>query len=72
MFPYYSLRVSWFLREDSEDKVSLLLGFEGGRDDDVLPGGQLEARAHLSQVDEELRAGTGTVRQEEISLQVDA
>lgn len=44
------------LSEDPEDKVSLFVGIKGGRDDQVLPGGQAEARAHLSQVDEGLRA----------------
>lgn len=47
-----------FLREDPEDKVSLFVGLKGGGDDQVLSGGQAETCAHLSQVDESLRACT--------------
>lgn len=36
------------LSEDPEDKVSLFVGLKGGGDDQVLSGGQAEARAHLS------------------------
>lgn len=60
-----------FLREDPEDKVSLFVGLKGGGDDQVLSGGQAETCAHLSQVDESLRACTRWVTQKEILLQVD-
>lgn len=45
---------------------------ERGGDDHVFPGRQLQSRADLSQVDEELRAGAGGVGEEKISLQVNA
>lgn len=59
------------LGEDPEDKVSLFVGLEGGGDDQVLPGGQAQARAHLPQVDEGLGARTRRMAQKEIFLQVD-
>jgi len=70
-FLCYSLGVGGLLGEHAEHKVSLRLGLKGGRHDDVLAGRQAEARAHLPQVDEELRARRGAVRQEVVSLQVD-
>lgn len=60
-----------FLREDPEDKVGLFVGLKGGGDDQVLSGGQAETCAHLSQVDESLRACTWWVPQKEVLLQVD-
>lgn len=52
-----SLELCLFLREDANTKVSVLVGLEGGRDDEILAGGQTETRANLAQVDEGL--GTG-------------
>ena len=68
----HSLRVGGLLGEDPEDEVCLLVGVVGRGHDDVLPRGQTAARAHLPQVDEELGAGAGPMRQEEVSLQVHA
>lgn len=59
------------LGEDPEDKVSLLLGLKGGGDDEVLSGGKTNPRAHLSQVNESLRASAGWMGQKEIFLQMD-
>lgn len=59
------------LSEDPEDKVSLLLGLKGGGDDEVLSGGKTNPRAHLSQVNEGLRASAGWMGQKEIFLQMD-
>lgn len=67
-----SLRVGGLLRENPEDKVGLFVRLERGGDDHVFPGRQLQSRADLSQVDEELRAGAGGVGEEKISLQVNA
>ncbi len=64
------LRVGGFLWENSEREVGLFLRLECGGYDDVLAGGQPEAWAHLPQVNEELRASAGRVRQEEIPLQM--
>lgn len=59
------------LSEDPEDEVGFSVGLEGGGDDEVLPGGQANAGAHLSQVDEGLRASARLVAQKEIFLQMD-
>lgn len=67
----HSLGVSWLFREHPEHKVSVLLGLEGGGDDDILSLGQAEAGADLSQVDEGLRAGLLGMGQEIVLIQVD-
>lgn len=67
-----SLGLRLLLSEHSQDKVRLLGGFEGRRDDQVLARREAEPGAHLSQVDEGLRASTRGVTQEEILLHVDA
>ena len=54
---YALLCFGLLLREDSEDKVRLLVCLEGGRDDEVLARGKTKACAHLPQVDEGLRTG---------------
>lgn len=55
--PLYSPRLVPFLREDADEEVSLLHGFEGGGDDAVGAGGQLVTAAHLTHVDEGGRLG---------------
>lgn len=72
VFHGHLLRVCRFFRENSEDEVGLFVGLKGGGDDDVLPRRQPQPRADLPQVDEELRARTGGVSEEEISFQVDS
>lgn len=67
----HSLRFGRFLRENPEDKIGLLVRLKGGGDDDVLPCGQPQPRADLPQVDEELRASAGGVREEKVTLEVD-
>lgn len=66
-----SLRLGRFLGENPEDKVGLLVRLKGGGDDDVLAGRQPQPRADLPQVDEELRARAGGVREEKVTLEVD-
>lgn len=46
------LEVGLFLGEDSHTEVSVLVRFEGGRDDQVLAGRETEPAADFSQVDE--------------------
>lgn len=46
------LVVSFLFGKDPDAEVSVLVGFEGGRHDNVLPRGQLEAVKHLPEVDE--------------------
>lgn len=67
-----SLGLGLFLGEHPQDEVGLLGGFEGRRDDQVLARREAEPGAHLSQVDEGLRASAGGVAQEEVLLHVDA
>lgn len=67
----HSLGVGGLLGENPEDKVALSVRLVGGRNDDVFPGGESQARADLPQVDEELRASAGGVGEEELPLQVD-
>lgn len=43
---------------------------KGGRDDQVLSRGELEARAHLPQIDEGFGPGCLSVAQEEVLVQV--
>lgn len=64
------LKVDMLLREDPDGEVAVLVGLEGGREDEVLPGREAEAVAHLSQVDEGLRAGLGGIAQEEALIQM--
>lgn len=64
------LELGLFLREDSDAEVSVLLRLEGGREDQILPRGQTEAAADLSQVDEGFRASGGGVTQEEVLVEV--
>lgn len=64
------LEFSLFLREHPHVKVSVLVGLKGGGDDEVLSRGETEVGAHLSEVDEGLRACFRWVPQEEVSLQM--
>lgn len=68
---FHSLNISLFLREDSDTEVSVLVGFEGGRDDQILSGRQTEAAADFSQVDEGFGASGRGMAQEEVLVQVD-
>lgn len=67
----HSLRFGRFLGEDPEDKVGLLVRLKGGGHDDVFPRRQPQPRADFPQVDEELRASAGGVREEKVPLEVD-
>lgn len=67
-----SLEVGLFLGEDSDTEVSVLVGFEGGRNNQILSGRQTEAAADFSQVDEGFGASGGGMTQEEVPVQVDA
>lgn len=67
----HSLRFGGLLGENPQDKVGLFVRIEGGGDDDVFPGRQLQPRADLPQVDEELWASAGGVGEEKLTLQVD-
>lgn len=58
------------LGEHTDAEVSVEVRLEGGRDHQVLPWRQLEARAHLTEVDECLRLGRLSVSQEEVLVQV--
>lgn len=49
------LEIRLFLREHPHIKVSVLVGFKGGRDDEVFSRGKTEVVTHFSQVDEGLR-----------------
>ncbi len=64
------LEISLFLREHPHVKVCVLVGLKRGGDDEVFSRGKTEVVAHLSQVDEGLRARCRTVAQEKIPLQV--
>lgn len=59
------------LGEHSDAEISVLVRLEGGWDDQVLSRWQLEAGAHLPQVDEGLRPRRLSVGQEEVLVQVD-
>lgn len=63
-------RLSLFFGKHTQTEVSVLVGFEGGRYDEVLSRRQFEARAYLSQVNESLRASFLSMCQEEILIQV--
>ena len=65
------LVVGFLLGKDPDAEVPVLVGLEGGRHQDVLPRGQLEAVEHLPQVDEGVRPLPRSVRQEEVLAQVD-
>lgn len=65
------LVVSFLLRKDPDAEVPVLVGFKGGRHEDVLPRRQLEAVEHLPQVDEGVRTLLRSVRQEEVFAEVD-
>lgn len=69
--PVYSLEFSLLLRENSDAEVSVFVGLEGGRDDEVLARWQREAAAHLAQVDEGLGARSRGVALEEVAVEVD-
>lgn len=62
--------LSLFFGKHTQAEVSVLVGFEGGRYDEVLSRRQFEACAYLSQVNESLRASFLCVCQEEILIQV--
>lgn len=70
--PIYSLEVSLLLGEHPDAEVSVFVGLEGGRDQEVLARGQREAAAHLAQVDEGLGARGRRVALEEVAVEVDA
>lgn len=59
------------LREDSQEEAALLVGLKRGGDDDVLPGGQLEAVTDLPQVDEGATHCHRLLSQQHIWAQVD-
>lgn len=65
------LEVSLLLGEHADAEVSVLVGFEGGRDDQVLAGRQAEAAADFTQVNEGFGASGGRVTQEEVPVEVD-
>ena len=67
----YSLELGLCLREDAQAEVPVLIRFVGGGDDDVLSWRQAEATAHLTSVDEGLRAGSQAAAQEEFAIQAD-
>ena len=57
------------LRENSQHKVSFMVGLERGWDDAVLAGWELVAAAHLAQVDERRRLGHRRVVLEEAHVE---
>lgn len=58
------------LREDTQAEVAIQVGIEGGGNDEVFAGWQLEPGADLAQVDEGLGASCLRVRQEKVLVQV--
>lgn len=64
------LGIRLLLGEHSDAEVSILVRLKGGRDDQVLSRGELEARAHLPQIDEGFGLGCLSVAQEEGLVQV--
>lgn len=64
------LRCALLLREDPEDELSLLVGFKGGGDDDVLSGRQTETLCHFPQVNVRLTFSLGGCIEEEVLLQM--
>lgn len=67
---YDSLWGALVLREDSEQKLALLVGIKGGGDDDILARFQAETFCHLAYVDIRLAASYGRIIKEEILLQL--
>lgn len=65
------LVVSLLLREDSDAEVAILVGLEGGGDEDILPWGQLEAVEDLPEVDEGVRPLPGSGCEEKVLAEVD-
>lgn len=63
--------MGFFLREHPQDEASLAMRFEGGGDDGVLSGRQLEPFTHLPQIDEGLTAGHSHATQQDIRAEVD-
>lgn len=63
--------VGLLLREHPQDEASFPVGFERGRDDDVLSGRQFESVAHLPQVDEGLTASHRRPPQQHLRAQAD-
>lgn len=64
------LELGLLLREHPDTEVSVLVGFESGGQDQVLPGGEAEAAAHLPEVDEGLGPCGRRVAEEEVPVQV--
>lgn len=62
----HSQSFSLLLREDPDEEVSLMVGLEGGGDQQVFPRRQREALWHLPHVDVGLAAGFGRMVAEEI------
>lgn len=60
-----------FLGEHPQDEASFAVWFEGGGDDGVVSGRQLEALTHLPQVDEGLTASHRRCPQQDVWAQVD-
>ena len=54
------------LGKDSQDKISLLVGFEAGGDDQIVARRELEPAGDFPQVDEGLTAGAAGVVSEEV------
>lgn len=65
------LVVGFLLGKDPDAEVPVLVGLEGGRHQDVLPGRQLEPVEHLAQIDEGVGPLPCSVGQEEVSAEVD-
>ncbi len=59
-----------FLWEDPEDELSLLMGFKGRGDDDILSWRQTESLRHLPQVNVGLAFSFGGCVQEEVLWQM--
>lgn len=69
--PHWSLlRRAPLLREDPENELSLLMGFKGRGDDDILSWRQTESLCYLPQVYVGLAFGFGGCVQEEVLLQM--
>lgn len=69
-FQWSLLRCALFLREDPENELSILMGFKGRGDDDILSWRQPKTLCHLSQVNVGLAFSFGGCVQEEVLLQM--
>lgn len=61
---------SLLLREDAQAEVTILVGLEGGGNDEVFARRQVEPCADLTQVNEGLRVSFLRMRQEKPLIQV--